>query len=485
LALLVGITYAARSSSNTRGGLAVAIKMQIRRGTLTAWASANPVLVAGELGFVTDAGKTAFKIGDGTLAWTSLAYVNSTYPELLPDAGGDLDLATVQGRYPLLNASTYTNDPSEFSGGATDGDSVLMVTVPASGIVIQELTTSKTSKRWIRGKNAGTWSAWQRLHGVIATDSLTVVNLTATGTVVANQLGVGVSSPQAKIHVAVSNPTRGIVGIVTNTGTSSLTGSQIQLTQNTIQDYVIGQPATVDALAVWRGRNTATDGTELVRLTSTALASTVNVTAPGMQAGSSGLTSSGGLTVSSGTTELAVPLVLATAAAAGTSVFSTKNTGGTVVTTIRGDGVPTAGTDLATKSYVDAAGAVYNGTLAAIQNFVLSNGSPPSYTLSIASNSIGVEHWYKVTSTSNPSSGSPRFADIFITVPSGVSAIFTVESNYGVGDGLGITFAPAPTAGRIIPAATVATVRLSNGSGSVGLAGIAAGWFSVKKIVTI
>lgn len=333
----------------------MAIKMQIRRGTLAAWdAASNPVLEPGELGFVTDVGKTAFKIGNtaGT-GWDTLPYVNSTYPELDVSAGNNLDTSLAQGRYPLLNASTYTNDPSEFSGGATDGDSVLMVTVPASGIVIQELTTSKTSKRWIRGKNAGTWSAWQRLHGVIATDSLTVVDLTATGTVVANQVGVGTASPQAKVHVAVSNPTRGIVGIVSNTGTSSLTGSQIQLTQNTIQDYVIGQPATVDALAVWRGRNTANDGTELVRLTSTALASTVNVTAPGVQAGASGLTSSGGLTVSSGTTSLTVPLVLGTAAAAGTSVFSTKNTSAAVVTTIRGDGVPTATTDLTTKSYVD------------------------------------------------------------------------------------------------------------------------------------
>jgi hypothetical protein len=329
--------------------------MQIRRGTLTAWGNAsNPVLEPGELGFVTDVGKTAFKIGDGATGWNTLPYVNSTYPELDVSAGNNLDTSLAQGRYPLLNASTYTNDPSEFSGGATDGDSVLMVTVPASGIVIQELTTSKTSKRWIRGKNAGTWSAWQRLHGVIATDSLTVVNLTATGTVVANQLGVGVSNPAAKMHVAINNPPNGVVAVVQNTASSGQTGSLIQFNQNAINDWSIGQPSATDAFAFWSGRSTSAAGTEIVRLTSTALASTVNVTAPSIQAGATGLTSSGGLTVSGGSgSSLTVPLVLGTAAADGTTVFSTKNTSAVVVTTIRGDGVPTADTDLTTKSYVD------------------------------------------------------------------------------------------------------------------------------------
>lgn len=450
----------------------MAIKMQIRRGTLTAWASANPVLVAGELGFVTDAGKTAFKIGDGTLAWTSLSYVNSTYPELLPDAGGDLDLATAQGRYPLLNASTYTNDPSEFSGGATDGDSILMVTVPASGIVIQELTTSKTSKRWIRGKNAGTWSAWQRLHGVIATDSLTVVNLTATGTVVANQLGVGVSSPQAKVHVAVSNPTRGIVGIVTNTGTSSLTGSQIQLTQNTIQDYVIGQPATVDALAVWRGRNTATDGTELVRLTSTALASTVNVTAPSIQAGATGLTSSGGLTVSSGNTSL---------------VSLTCSSTATGIT-------PTTANHFATKSYVDTAviagsNSVIVDTNAWVVTTTIPTG-PTNYVINISTQLLGVEYVYYWSQGAYTSTGGARAANLQITTNAGIYAQYKSGYRHSAGTtGLntatfGYSESPIYTGYVFQPSLTytVATIVIAASSGGA-VPNVNWGYITIKRIV--
>lgn len=45
-----------------------------RRDTAANWTSANPTLAAGEPGFETNTGKV--KIGDGTTAWNSLAYVN-------------------------------------------------------------------------------------------------------------------------------------------------------------------------------------------------------------------------------------------------------------------------------------------------------------------------------------------------------------------------------------------------------------------------
>ena len=45
---------------------------QFRRDTATAWTTANPTLLSGELGLETDTAK--FKIGNGTSAWTALAY---------------------------------------------------------------------------------------------------------------------------------------------------------------------------------------------------------------------------------------------------------------------------------------------------------------------------------------------------------------------------------------------------------------------------
>lgn len=51
-------------------------RIQIRRGAAADWTSANPVLYAGEFGYESDTGK--YKLGDGSTAWTSLAYLPLT-----------------------------------------------------------------------------------------------------------------------------------------------------------------------------------------------------------------------------------------------------------------------------------------------------------------------------------------------------------------------------------------------------------------------
>lgn len=48
------------------------VRIQLRRDTAANWTSANPVLGAGEMGIETDTDQ--FKVGDGTTAWSSLAY---------------------------------------------------------------------------------------------------------------------------------------------------------------------------------------------------------------------------------------------------------------------------------------------------------------------------------------------------------------------------------------------------------------------------
>ena len=54
----------------------MAIHIEFRNGTAASWTSTNPVLSQGEPGVETDTGK--FKIGDGSTAWSSLAYQGST-----------------------------------------------------------------------------------------------------------------------------------------------------------------------------------------------------------------------------------------------------------------------------------------------------------------------------------------------------------------------------------------------------------------------
>jgi hypothetical protein len=50
----------------------VVTQVQVRRGTASEWTSANPTLASGEWGLETDTLKV--KIGNGSTAWTSLAY---------------------------------------------------------------------------------------------------------------------------------------------------------------------------------------------------------------------------------------------------------------------------------------------------------------------------------------------------------------------------------------------------------------------------
>ena len=81
-------------------------------------------------------------------------------------------------------------------------------------------------------------------------------------------LGVGITSPGARLDASIDNPTRGIVQRARNNASSSQTGVQFQFTQNAIADWVIGQPAGVDAFAFWNGRNPSADGSERMRIDS-------------------------------------------------------------------------------------------------------------------------------------------------------------------------------------------------------------------------
>lgn len=70
------------------------IKIQVKRGTSSEWASENPTLSPGEYGLETDTNK--LKIGNGVANWNSLQHLDSTtiinsqagsYTLVLSDAG--------------------------------------------------------------------------------------------------------------------------------------------------------------------------------------------------------------------------------------------------------------------------------------------------------------------------------------------------------------------------------------------------------------
>lgn len=137
----------------------MAIKLQIRRGLAADWAAgtANPQLLAGEIGVETDTGN--IKIGDGTTLWNSLGYVKSTYPQTTGHATNINDAAyLVQGRYEIGTGVT-SNVPSGWTP-ASDAPAILHVTRTSTGYVAQVLVSTKTQRAYSRGYDGSAYTTW-------------------------------------------------------------------------------------------------------------------------------------------------------------------------------------------------------------------------------------------------------------------------------------------------------------------------------------
>ena len=82
--------------------------IQFRRDTASNWTSNNPTLANGEFAIETDT--TKYKIGDGSTAWTSLAYGGL----------GSIDTAIIDAKGDLL-AGSADNTVTKLSVGSNTG----------------------------------------------------------------------------------------------------------------------------------------------------------------------------------------------------------------------------------------------------------------------------------------------------------------------------------------------------------------------------
>jgi hypothetical protein len=175
-------------------------------------------------------------------------------------------------------------------------------------------------------------------------------------------LGVGVANPSTMFHVDAPNQPNGILGLFRNTSISSRTGAQLQFTQNSLQDWVIGQPGDVDAFAFWNGRNTTSVGTRRLIIDANG-----NVNIPATTASSSvttgGLTLGGGLGVAGAiySGSLSTGAITSTSLSTGAITSSSLSTfaGITSSALISCATAPTQGQHLTNKTYVDAVAQAY------------------------------------------------------------------------------------------------------------------------------
>ena len=101
----------------------VRVQIQQRTDTAANWTSANPTLLAGELGHESDTKK--YKLGDGSTAWTSLDY-----------AGGGADSATWVTENDVTVSSSYTLAKNGFAVGPIAVNSGVTITISAQQTLV-------------------------------------------------------------------------------------------------------------------------------------------------------------------------------------------------------------------------------------------------------------------------------------------------------------------------------------------------------------
>lgn len=163
--------------------MAVVTAIQIRRGTASQWTSANPTLAAGEWGLETDTLKT--KIGDGSTAWTSLAY-----------ATGSISISNVTGLG--TGVATWLGTPSSSNLAAAVTDET------GTGSLVFATTPTLVTPVITQGQS---------------TPSFT----TNAYTLVAGDAG--------QILLASNSSTAGTINIPTDATTNFATGTQITILQ--------------------------------------------------------------------------------------------------------------------------------------------------------------------------------------------------------------------------------------------------------------
>ena len=197
----------------------VVTQFQFRRGTAAQWTSANPTLAAGEPGLETDTGK--FKVGNGSTAWNSLAYVGAgTVTSVVAGTGLSGGTITSSG---TISLSTPVSVANGGTGITSFGSGVATwLGTPSSANLAAAVTDETGSGALVFGTNPTITGA--TLGDAIIRQPLVTPSFSAN----AYTLVLG---DQGDILLASNGATAGTINIPTNASVAFPTGTQITIIQ--------------------------------------------------------------------------------------------------------------------------------------------------------------------------------------------------------------------------------------------------------------
>jgi hypothetical protein len=160
-------------------------RIKPRRDTSANWASANPVLQSGEIGF--DTTSKQFKIGDGTTAWSSLSYVTET------PSGAQTKADTAESDAISAAAADATSQISTHAA--------LTATHGATGAIVGTTNTQTLTGKTIDGNSNTLTVLNAQTTATASANNNTIVLRDGSANTAVNQITLGVE-PTQDMHAA-------------------------------------------------------------------------------------------------------------------------------------------------------------------------------------------------------------------------------------------------------------------------------------------